>query len=66
LFISTFAVSSAGFAQAPRLANVGGLFQRLALSSGFVWLSLRAADLYFSAGHDAPDPSRSQGRLPEA
>jgi hypothetical protein len=42
-FVSTFALSSAGFAEASRLAKVGGLFQRLSLSSGFLWLTLRAA-----------------------
>lgn len=44
-FVSTFALSSAGFAGAPGLAKVGGLFQRLSLSSGFLWLSLRAGRL---------------------
>jgi hypothetical protein len=42
-FLSSFALSSAGFGQAPGIARVGGLFQRVALSSGFLWLSLRAA-----------------------
>jgi hypothetical protein len=44
-FLASFAVSSAGFAQAPRFARVGGLFQRLALSAAFLWLTTRAAHL---------------------
>jgi hypothetical protein len=44
-FLGTFALASAGFAQAPGFARVGGLFQRLALSSGFMWLTLRAVHL---------------------
>jgi hypothetical protein len=42
-FLGCFAISSVGFGQAPGFARVGGLFQRLALSSGFAWLTLRAA-----------------------
>lgn len=42
-FVGSFALSSAGFAQAPGLANLGGLFQRMSLSAGFAWLTLRAA-----------------------
>ncbi len=44
-FLGSFAVSSAGFAQLPGLARVGGLFQRLALSAGFLWLTARATRL---------------------
>jgi hypothetical protein len=44
-FLGSFALSSAGFGQAPGFARVGGLFQRLALSAGFLWLSLRARHL---------------------
>jgi hypothetical protein len=44
-FLGSFAVASAGFAQAPGFARVGGLFQRVALSTGFLWLSLRAASM---------------------
>jgi hypothetical protein len=44
-FLGSFAVCSAGFGQAPGFASVGGLFQRLALSSGFLWLTLRAAKM---------------------
>jgi hypothetical protein len=45
-FIGMFAASSAGFGQAARFANVGGLLQRLALTTGFVWLSLHATLLF--------------------
>ncbi len=44
-FLGSFAVASAGFAQARGFARVGGLFQRLALSVGFLWLSLQAAHM---------------------
>ena len=45
MFLGSFAISSAGFAQTPGLVRVGGLFQRLALSAGFLWLTARAARL---------------------
>ena len=41
-FAGTFLVARAGFGQAPRLVGVAGLFQRLALSIGFAWVSARA------------------------
>lgn len=44
-FVSMFAASSAGFAQSARFVAVGGLFQRVALSIGFGWLSIHAAHL---------------------
>ncbi|MBV9601333.1 MAG: DUF998 domain-containing protein [Chloroflexi bacterium] len=44
-FVGTFGVARAGFAQSARLVAFGGLFQRLALSIGFTWLALRAAQL---------------------
>jgi hypothetical protein len=44
-FVGTFAASSAGFGQVPGLARRGGAFQRVALTIGFTWLSLRAARL---------------------
>jgi hypothetical protein len=44
-FVATFAASSAGFAQAPGFVRLAGLFQRLALSIGFTWLTLHAARL---------------------
>jgi hypothetical protein len=44
-FVSTFAASSAGFAQLARFVAFGGLFQRIALSIGFGWVSVHAAHL---------------------
>jgi hypothetical protein len=44
-FIAAFGVARAGFAQVPGFVGVGGLFQRISLSVGFAWLTLRAADL---------------------
>src|SRR5215471_8919635 len=44
-FLGTFAASSAGFAQSPRFVGVGGLFQRLALVTGFTWVTVCAARL---------------------
>ncbi len=44
-FLGSMTLSSAGFGQAPGFARVGGLFQRVALSAGFTWLTLRAAQM---------------------
>jgi hypothetical protein len=32
-------LAGAGFSQAPRLAGLGGLFQRVSIVTGFAWLT---------------------------
>ncbi len=49
-FVGTFVVSSLGFGQVPGFARVGGVFQRLSLSAGFLWLTLRAARMLREMG----------------
>ena len=41
--LATMALAGAGFGQAPRLVNLGGLFQRASIISGFGWLTVRSA-----------------------
>jgi hypothetical protein len=41
--LATMALAGAGFGQAPRLVNLGGLFQRASIITGFAWLSALAA-----------------------
>ena len=45
VFVVAFVVSSAGFAQVAGLVHLAGLFQRVAVSVGFGWLTLLAARL---------------------
>jgi hypothetical protein len=40
---ATMALSAAGFGQSPRLVNLGGLFQRASIITGFTWLTARSA-----------------------
>jgi len=41
-FVAAFVLASAGFVQADGLADFAGLFQRIALTIGWAWLSLLA------------------------
>ena len=41
--LATMALAGAGFGQSPRLVNLGGLFQRASIVSGFGWLTVRSA-----------------------
>jgi Protein of unknown function (DUF998) len=41
--LATMTLAGAGFGQAPRLVNLGGLFQRASIISGFGWLTVRSA-----------------------
>ena len=41
--LATMALSAAGFGQSPRLVNLGGLFQRASIITGFTWLTARSA-----------------------
>jgi hypothetical membrane protein len=45
LFIVTFVVTSAGFAQTAGLVQVGGLLQRITVGIGFAWLTALALHL---------------------
>lgn len=54
VFTVTFALSNLGFDQSEGLVNLGGLFQRIAITVGWCWLSLLALHL---PRHDAPRQS---------
>jgi hypothetical protein len=41
--LTTMALAAAGFGQAPRLVNLGGLFQRASIVTGFTWLTVLSA-----------------------
>jgi Protein of unknown function (DUF998) len=41
--LATMALASAGFGQSSRLVNLGGLFQRVSIITGFAWLSALSA-----------------------
>jgi len=50
-FLALFIVTSAGFAQLEGLVNYAGLFQRITLSIGWVWLTLFAIFLLKARGN---------------
>jgi hypothetical protein len=55
--LTTMALAGAGFGQSPRLVNLGGLFQRASIVSGFAWLtalSARALRRTRTAAHTRP------------
>ena len=41
--VTTMALAGAGFGQSPRLINLGGLFQRASIITGFAWLTALSA-----------------------
>jgi hypothetical protein len=41
--LATMALAAAGFSQSPRLVNLGGLFQRASIITGFGWLTALSA-----------------------
>jgi Protein of unknown function (DUF998) len=41
--LTTMALAGAGFGQSPRLASLGGLFQRASILTGFGWLTVLSA-----------------------
>ena len=41
--LTTMGLASAAFAQSPRLASLGGLFQRASIITGFTWLTALSA-----------------------
>jgi hypothetical protein len=53
--LTTMALAAAGFGQSPRLVNLGGLFQRASIITGFAWLAaLSARELQRSPAPAAP------------
>jgi hypothetical protein len=52
VFVVAFALSNLGFDQVEGLVNLGGLFQRAAITIGWCWLSLLALHLLLQS--DAP------------
>jgi Protein of unknown function (DUF998) len=59
--LATTALAGAGFGQSPRLVNLGGLFQRAAIITGFAWLTALYAQA-LRRTPTAPAP-RHQGKL---
>jgi hypothetical protein len=55
--IGFFILSSIGYAQVPGLVDVCGLFERLSLMSGFIWMTVLA--VYLSRGSELPGVSRA-------
>jgi hypothetical protein len=54
IIVTTMALAGAGFGQSPRLVNLGGLFQRASIITGFAWLTTlfaRALDREQLASH---------------
>ena len=41
--LTTMVLAGAGFGQSPRLTNLGGLFQRASIITGFAWLTALSA-----------------------
>jgi hypothetical protein len=41
--LTTMALAGAGFGQSPRLINLGGLFQRVSIITGFAWFTALSA-----------------------
>jgi hypothetical protein len=41
--LAGMALAAAGFGQSPRLVQLGGLFQRISIITGFAWLTALSA-----------------------
>jgi hypothetical protein len=52
--LATMALAGAGFGQSPRLVNLGGLFQRTSIITGFAWVTALSARALGDTG-DAGD-----------
>jgi hypothetical protein len=59
-FLSGMALAAAGFGQSPRPVNLGGLFQRVSIITGFAWLTALSARALQRA------PARSSAKPPAA
>jgi hypothetical protein len=57
--LATMALAAAGFSQSPRLVNLGGLFQRISIITGFAWLTALSARAFqhAAAGRSTQPPS---------
>ncbi|MET8388256.1 DUF998 domain-containing protein [Streptosporangium canum] len=53
IFAGAFVLSSMGFAQVEALVDLGGLFQRIAVTVGFAWITLLAIHL-LTTSHKTP------------
>ena len=54
--LTTMTLAGAGFGQSPRLVNLGGLFQRASIITGFAWLTaLSAQALWRTPSTPQPD-----------
>jgi hypothetical protein len=58
VFLAAFFLAGAGFGQAQTLVEFGGLFQRVAVFTGWTWLTLLAVHLL----RDRPTPAGRGGR----
>lgn len=57
VFVGAFVLASMGFAQVEPFVELGGLFQRIAITTGFTWLTLLAARLLTISPAPSPSPS---------
>ena len=58
--LATMALATAGFGQSPRLVNLGGLFQRASIITGFAWLTALSTRA-LQHGPASPSASSSGG-----
>jgi hypothetical protein len=57
IMLVTTTLAGAGFGQSPRLVNLGGLFQRASIITGFAWLTaLSARELQLAPAHGHASP----------
>jgi Protein of unknown function (DUF998) len=59
IMLAAVLLGGAGFGQSPRLVNLGGLFQRASIITGFAWLSAVSARTLRRA-HATAAPDRQQ------
>ena len=56
--LATMSLAGTGFGQSPRLADLGGLFQRTSIITGFAWLTaLSARELRHASARDRATPA---------
>jgi hypothetical protein len=53
--LATMALAAAGFGQSPRFVNLGGLFQRASIITGFAWLAALSARALQRARQPSPN-----------
>jgi hypothetical protein len=59
IMLAAIVLGGAGFGQSPRLVNLGGLFQRASIITGFAWLTAVSARTLRRA-HATAAPDRQQ------